>query len=177
MPDVRRALAPWIAGGAAALLMIASVLAYVFFRADNQANGGPRAFTTDEQAAVTAAGTEMANLLSFSRAHFDADFKRALAGSTGAIKTDIEGKRTVTLQTITKGKFDLSADVTHSALAGPATSSDKSKGYVVLVSLNGYKSSQKNLPTQQNLQVTVVQQHGKWLVSGVCLIAVGGACR
>ncbi|MGI8678057.1 MAG: hypothetical protein ACR2LX_05095 [Jatrophihabitans sp.] len=176
MLDIRRAPAPWIAGTLAALVMIAAVLAYVFFGDQNQAKAGSRAFTNDEQAAIAAAGTETANLLTFSRAHFDADFKRALAGATGAIKTDLEGKKANTLKTITDGKFDLSAVVTHSALVGPASQKDKTSGYVVLVSLNGFRSSQANQPTPQNLQVTVVKQRSTWLVSNVCLIAVGAGC-
>lgn len=171
MLEIRRAWAPWITAAVAALAMVAAILAYALVGDHQRASAKSLTFNSDEQAAVAAAGTETANLLSFRRAHFQADFQRALDGATGAVKADIEGKKSATLDAITKGKFDLAADVTHTALAGPAEAA-KVKGYVVLVSLNGYKSTQKNLPTQQNLQVTVVQEKSKWLVSDVKSIGV-----
>jgi hypothetical protein len=172
MPEARRATgAPWITAAVTAAAMIAAVVTYFVVRNPADASAKQSAFTTAESAAVTAAGTETANLLSFRRAKFEADFKRALDGATGSIKTDIQGKKATTLKTMTDGKFDLAADVLHTALVGPA---DKAAGYVVLVSLNGFKSTQKNLPTQQNLQVTVVNQRGKWLVSDVTSIGVSG---
>lgn len=172
MLDVRRTAAPLVTGAVAALAMVAAILAYALVGDDKPASAQSQTFSSDERAAVAAAGTEMANLLSFRRAKFEADFKRATDGATGAIKVDIEGKKALTLKTITTGKFDLAADVTHTALVGPVDA-EKVKGYVVLVSLNGYKSTQKNLPTQQNLKVTVVQKKGKWLVTDVRMIGVG----
>lgn len=172
MPDAQRATAaPWIATGVAAVLMVAAIVVYFVVGNDGAAAARQNAFSSTEQAAVTAAGTETANLLTFSRAHFEADFQRALDGATGSIKTDIQGKKATTWKTLTAGKFDLSADVVHAALVGPVEK-DKVQGYVVLVSLNGYQSTQKNLPTQQNLQVTVEKQSGKWLVSDVQNIGV-----
>lgn len=166
MPDARRAsAAPWIATGAALVAMIAAILAYVLVGNDTKA-AQRHVFTSEEHAA----GTETANLLSFRRAHFEADFARALNGATGSIKTDIEGKKATTLKTLTAGKFDLTADVLHIALVGPAEG--KGTGYVVLVSLNGYRSTQKDLPTQQNLRVSVEKKSGKWLVSDVQNIGV-----
>jgi hypothetical protein len=46
------------------------------------------------------------------------------------------------------------------------------KGYVVLVTIEGFRSSQANLPTPQNLQATVVRSKGKWLVNDVTAIGV-----
>jgi hypothetical protein len=127
--------------------------------------------TAKENAAVEAAGTEMSNLLSFRRAHFDADFQRALSGATGALKSDVNAKKAVTLATMTKGKFDLIGKVTHKALEGPVGSGKKA-GYVVLVTVNGYQSNATSQPVQQTLAVTVVRSGSKWLASDVTNIGV-----
>jgi hypothetical protein len=172
MPEAGRAkAAPWITAAVTAAVMVAAMVTYFVVRGGNDSSAKQTAFTSDEKTAITAAGTETANLLSFRRAKFEADFKRALDGATGAIKSDIQGKKAATLKTMNDGKFDLAADVLHTALVGPVNDS-KVTGYVVLVSLNGYRSTQKNLPTQQNLQVTIVKQSGKWLVNDVKMIGV-----
>ena len=75
----------------------------------------------------------------------------------------------MTLSTITKGKFDLSGKATNVALVGP---SDSANGYLVLVTVNGYQSTQKDVPIQQDLQVTMVNKGGKWLASDVSNVGV-----
>ena len=124
-----------------------------------------------EKQAVTAASTEALNLLSFRRAHFAADYQRALNGTTGALKADVRRQKATTLKTMTKGKFDLVGKVTHKALEGPA-GSGKTKGYVVLVTVNGYQSTAKAQVVQQTLAVTMVQSGTKWLASDVTNIGV-----
>ncbi len=119
MPESRRAsAAPWIVAAVAGAVLVALLVTYfVALRPAQDDVVGD--LTAAEGAAVDAAGTEMANLLSFRRAHFDADFQRALAGATGALKSDVQSKKDVTLSTMTKGKFDLVGAVTHKALEGP----------------------------------------------------------
>ena len=68
---------------------------------------------------MAAAGTEAANQLSYRRASFPADYARALAGATGKLAGDIRAQKDAILQTMTQGKFDLSAKVQHTALVGP----------------------------------------------------------
>ncbi len=154
-----------------AAAMIAAICVYVFVGDGTSAAEANETFTSQEEAAVNAASTEVANLSTFRRATFDADFQRALNGLTGSVVDDIKRNKATTLKALTDGKFDLSAKVTHTALIGPVDD-DKVTGYVVLVSLNGIKSTQQNLPTQQNLRVTVVRKSGKWLVSQVDSIGI-----
>lgn len=171
MPEVarRHALIFTVVTAAA---MVAAICVYVFVGdGSDDADGGNSTFTAQEQAAISAAQTEVANLSSFRRAHFDADFQRALDGVTGALVTDIKAKKATTLKALTDGKFDLSAEVTHTALIGPVDD-DKVTGYNVLVSFNGFRSTQRNQPTQQNLSVTVVRKNGKWLLNQVTAIGV-----
>ncbi|MDT4925701.1 MAG: hypothetical protein QOG01_3414 [Pseudonocardiales bacterium] len=171
MPESRRAsIAPWISAAVAGVVLVALLLAYfLFLRDDMKAVVGE--LTTSEKAAITAAGTEAANLITYSRAHFDQDYQRAIDGTTGALRTDVVGKRTVTKQTITSGKFDASGVVTHAALVGPSEK-NKTNGYVVLVTINGFRSTAKDVPIQQNLQMTMVQVKGKWLAADVTNVAV-----
>lgn len=181
MPDFRRALyAPWITAAIAGAVFIALMFVYLFAlrpdedHADEQRAAAKNAvgqLTTQEQAAMNAAGTEMINLVSFSRAHFDADFQRAVNGTTGALRSDVKSKRAATLNAITKGKFDLYGRVTHKALEEKVSAKGK-HGYVVLVTINGYRSNAPATPTQQNLEVTVIDVNGKWLASDVTNIGV-----
>jgi hypothetical protein len=172
MPESRRAsTAPWIAAAVAGAVLVALLITYfVALRpAQSEVNGD---LTATETAAVNAAAGEMVNLLSFRRAQFDADYQRALDGATGSLKSDVQKNKSVTKSTMTKGKFDLVGKVTHKALEGPANSG-KTKGYVVLVTVNGYRSTTMDQPVQQSLEVTVVQSKGKWLASDVTNIGVG----
>jgi hypothetical protein len=127
--------------------------------------------TSTESDAVNAAATEMLNLVTFRRAHFAADFQRALNGATGSLKSDVSKNRAQTLNAMTKGKFDLTGKITHKALEGP-TGAGKQHGYVVLVTINGYRSSAPDQPVQQSLEVTVVPVNGKWLASDVTNIGI-----
>jgi hypothetical protein len=173
MPETRRAsAAPWITAAVAGAVFVALLVTYfVALRpAEDQVSGD---LTAKENAAIDAAASEMANLLSFRRAHFDADFRRALAGATGSLRSDVQGKKDLTKTTITKGKFDLIGKVTHKALEGPA-GSGKQAGYVVLVTVNGYRSNAASQVVQQSLAVTVVRSGGKWLASGVTNIGIAG---
>jgi hypothetical protein len=172
MPESRRAsAAPWITASVAGVVLLGLLLAYfAILRPDqNKVNGD---LTATETAATNAAAGEMVNLLSFRRAQFDADYQRALAGATGALRSDVQKNRDVTKSTMTKGKFDLIGKVTHKALEGPAASG-KTNSYVVLVTVNGYRSTTLDQPVQQSLEVTVVRSNGKWLASDVTNIGTG----
>jgi hypothetical protein len=162
-PSRRASLAPWIVAAVAGAVFVALLVVYyvvlVPYRKDHTAGQ----FTSAEKSAVTAASTETANLLSFRRAQFDADYARALRGTTGSLRSDVSAKKAATKSTLVTGKFDLSARITHTALVGPSGKN----GYIVLVTVNGYKSTTPAVPTQQNLQVTVQKVKGSWLASDV----------
>lgn len=183
MPEQSRpSLAPWITAFVAGVALVALFLIYLLALRPAERDADADRATAHKQAgqlsdtetkAMNAAGTEMINLITFSRADFDKDFQRALDGATGPLRTDVEKKRAQTLKTITQGKFDLYGRLTHKALEGPV-SSGKAKGYVVLVTINGYRSTAPDTPIQQNLEVTVVEKDGKWLADDVTNIGVTG---
>lgn len=167
-PSRRASLAPWIVAAVAGAIFIALLIVYYAALLPYRKDHTPGQFTSSEKSAVTAASTETANLLSFRRAHFDADYARALRGTTGSLHTDVAAKKSATKSTLVTGKFDLSARITHEALVGPSGKS----AYVVLVTVNGYKSTTPTVPTQQNLQVTVQKVKGSWLASDVQNVGV-----
>jgi hypothetical protein len=170
MPASSRSRTPWITASVAGVVLAALLLVYFAFllpakNDKNDPSSAEGALTTTEKQAVVAGGVETVNLLSFRRAEFSADFARALAGTTGALRSDVSKKKSLTQKAMTSGKFDLGADVTHQALEGPTTG--KQQGYLVLVTVNAYRSTTKTQPLQQNLEVTVVKVKGKWLASDV----------
>lgn len=176
----RTPLAPWITAAVAGMVLLALMLVYfAVLRPDErdadrehaQALQNSGRLTPQESAAMTAAGTEMINLVTFSRAKFDADFQRALDGTTGPLRKDVQSKRDATLNAITNGKFDLYGRLTHKALSDTVQTGGKS-GYVVLITLNGYRSTSPDEPIQQNMAVTVINVGGKWLAYQVANIGL-----
>lgn len=171
--SVRRWL-PWLTAGvlAVVVVLIAVTLPYVrgvSARAQDAAQ--TVALPTDYQAAMQAAATEAANILTYSRKNFDADWNRALAGATGKLRTDQEAKRANTLDTMTKNKIDLKAKVQQFAFE----SADESGHVLVLVTVNGYTVSDAGTPsaeTPQRLELTMVKSGGKWLASDLTMIGI-----
>ncbi len=185
MPESRRtSAAPWITASIAGVALLALVMTYLFAlrhdqrHADAQRAAAKRAaafkssgqLTRTESVAMNAAATEMLNLITFSRAHFEADFQRALNGATGALRSDVEQKRSETLSAMTQNKFDLYGKLTHKALEAPVEG--HRLGFIVLVTINGYRSTSPSAPIQQNLEVTVLNVKGKWLASQVTNIGL-----
>ena len=174
MPDNARWLRPpLIAAGVAALITVA--LAVLFFvvvlpdyndRTSSNSDAAHGQFTKTERTVMNAATIEAENIGTYSRATFDADWNRAIAGATGAFKADFAARKQATLQAITKGKFDVKATVTHAALEGPT---DSGHGFIVLVTMNGVQvqGTTQGLPIPQRLALTMVEVGGKWLASDV----------
>jgi hypothetical protein len=183
MPESRRTpLAPWITASIAGAALLALLLVYfIALRPDERDADAQRAdakkrageLTATETTAMNAAATEMLNLVTFSRDHFADDFQRALNGATGALHSDVAKNQATTKTTMTQGKFDLYGKLTHKALEGPVESG-KRKGYIVLVTIDGYHSDAPEQPVQQNLEVTVVRVKGKWLAADVTNIGITG---
>jgi hypothetical protein len=170
---VKSGNAPWILASVLAVLVVVLALALVrvlAVRHDSDRSGvGWAAPTTADQQAVTAGATEAANILSFTRKNFGRDFDRALAGATGKLRSDLAAKRTLTLSQMTRGKFDLKADVVRSAFE-----SEDGGAVLLLVTVNGSRvgdTGQASVPSTQRLELTMVRQGGKWLASN--LLSVG----
>jgi len=178
---VRMPRAPWITAAVAGVVLAGLIVTYLaFLRGDIHDADRARAanrhlvagdLNAEESRAVDAAATEMLNLVSFRRAQFEADWQRALDGVTGAVRSDVQSKKQLTLNAMTKGKFDLDGRVTHKALEGPVGSGQK-RGYTVLVTIEGYRSTAPDVPLQQNFEVTVVHQGTRWLAANVSNIGL-----
>jgi hypothetical protein len=176
MPANRRASsAPWITAAVAGAVLVGLLVTYFAAlrgdirnadreRADRRAAVGD--LSAEESQVVNTAATEMLNLVSFRRAHFEQDFQRALRGVTGSLRSDVQKNKKDTLDAMTKGKFDMTGKITHKALEGRVTGA-KGSGYTVLVTVEGYRSTSPDIPVQQNLSVTVIQQGGRWVASDV----------
>lgn len=185
MPATDRAAraprAPWIVATVAGLVLVGLIVTYLaFLRGDIHDADRQRAanrhlvlgdLNAEETRAVDAGATEMLNLVSFRRAHFEADWNRALAGVTGAVRSDVDKKKQLTLNAMNKGKFDLDGRVTHKALEGPV-GSGKKRGYTVLVTIEGFRSTAPDATLQQNFEVTVVRQGQRFLASEVHNIGI-----
>lgn len=161
--------APWGVAGVLVLVVAALTVLLVHtysVRDDNAGNAGSQnGPTADQQAAVQAAATEAANLTTFSRKDFTADFTRALNGATGALKSDVAKNKTQTLNAMTQGKFDLMSKVVVSAFES-ATATQ----VLVLVTLNGthkFDNGQTSIASPQRLELTMIRSGSSWLAKNL----------
>lgn len=136
-------------------------------RVDGTISGHPPG-TPQLSTALATARSTTADVLSFRRATFAADYARALAQTTGPLRADILGRRAKTLRAMLSGGFDLAAVVRAAAVASASGATA-----VVLVTLDAYRvtKGRRSASMPQQLKVTVVSGGGKWLVSD--LTAVG----
>ena len=161
---------------AAVLFAVAIALGIVLFvvaypaRSDHRKTG-VQIFSATEQAAMSAASTVSINILSYSRATFAADYQRALDGTSGQLRSDMDKERTPTLNQMTSGKFDLKATVSDVGLEGGTAGA----GYQVLVVVSGYKvddTGKASASVVNRLELTMVNVGGKWLASNLKSIAL-----
>lgn len=170
-PGRHRLSTPWpLATG---ITVLAAVLAVVLLgvirpaHAD-QVKRGVRAFSADEQAAMAAASTEAVNLLSYRRAHFDQDFARALAGTTGSLKSDLTKEKATTLKTMQADKIDLTASLNDVALEPPPGTSAKSYNVLVVVTGSTVNNSGQSSPAKvERIEMAMAKSGSKWLASDV----------
>jgi hypothetical protein len=165
----------WVVAGA--LLLVLAALAVLLVRTyavradDRQDAGGRYAPTAEQQAAVQAGATEAANLTTYARNRFAADFARALAGTTGSLRKDLAGKKAMTLSAMTQGKFDLKSSVVQSAFE----SADGGK-VLVLVTLNGRHvfddAKQVSASVPQRLELTMTRSAGAWRAENLTSVGI-----
>jgi hypothetical protein len=165
MTEARRPsdTAPWIVAGALAAVAAAMVIV-LFVMIVPHRNKHHYGLTATQQRAVGAASQTVVNLLTYTRTNFDADYSRALAGMTGALRSDQQKDKAATLAAMTKGKFDLKGTVTASAFEQA-----KGKTVLVLVSATGNQvSSAGTTPaTTARFEMTMTLIKGKWLASNL----------
>ena len=140
--------------GAASLVLALVVLARP---------AGP-SLSVDEQAALSAGRRLVADLTTYHRATFDADWDRAVAGTTGGLRAEELAARDTTRAALTKYEFDIKGVVVAAGVesATPAT-------VVLSVLQNGYRvdAGKDTLTSTNRLQVTVTKVQGRWLLSAV----------
>jgi Mce-associated membrane protein len=166
---------PWVVAAVLAVIAVAlgAVILFVIHpdKQDKQKLAAATGLTALQQQAIDAASKQAVNLTTYSRATFDADYARTVAGSTGALKADLSDstRKSTLLKQMQSGKFDLQGSV--SSAAFEAESGGK---YSVLVLTQSYQvlsNGQKTAATPNRFQLTMLRIDGKWLASD--LLSVG----
>lgn len=161
----RRSIAPWIVAGVLGAVAIGLVIA-LFVPLKHAKDAPINGLTSREQSAMSAASQEVVNLLTYSRANFDADFQRALSGMTGALLADQQKLKTQTKTAMDKNKIDLKGQVSEVAYSGQ----DDAGNVLVLVSATGYQVPQQGTPlptTYARFEITMNRVGSKWLASNL----------
>lgn len=173
---LRRRL-PWVVAGLLAVVVTLIAIALPHVHAvsarANAAADRPKTVSLpkDYQAAVQAAATEAANILSYSRKNFDADWERSLAGATGNLKKDHAADKDKTKEQLTNQKIDIVATVQHSAFE----SVDDSGHVLALVTVTGYAvndQGERSAENPQRLELTMVKSGDKWLATDLQMIGI-----
>lgn len=164
----------WVVAGVLGVLTAALVVLLVHVasvRASDSKTSGSAALspTADQLKAVQSGAIEAANLTTLSRADYESDFTRALAGATGTLRQDLMTKKAAYLSAMKAGKFDLKSSVIESAFESAANGK-----VTILVTINGSHVVDKvvsPITTPQRLELTMVKSGDKWLAAD--LLAVG----
>jgi hypothetical protein len=177
MTEIRRrsASAPWVAGAGAAVIAIVLAVALVVFHLPSRHSRVRApvagALGASEQQAMQAASQEVVNLLTYTRATFNADFERALNGMSGSLQADQAKAKAATLAAMNKGKFDLKGQVTQTAFE-----QDAGKNTVlILVSATGYQVPASGTPTPTTyarFEITMTDIKGAWLATNLSSVGL-----
>ena len=152
-----------VAAGVAVVVVLAVAAAVFVLR---PSSAGSDEITADQRAAMRAAGNAVVDLISYRRASFDADYRRALAGTTGKLRSDMAAARKQTLQTMDAGRFDLAARLDATALVPAASGS----GTNVLVVVSGWtvdNAGKRSAPKVERVQMTMTKVDGRWLAGNL----------
>ena len=162
--------APWVTAAIAGAVLVALLVVYFVVFLPYRRDYAPGQLTSAEQAAMTAATTELDNIGALGGKNFDTNYTRAIAGATGAFKHDLITERSTAKKNLA-GR-SATAVVTQRALVGPVSGSGTS-GYELLMNLSGPQSSIASaLLAPQQVNVTIVNQGGKWLVSDIRSVGI-----
>lgn len=115
--------------------------------------------------AAEAARSEVVNLLSYRRAHFDADYNRALGGAAEPLRSDIAAHADDTRRSVTDGGYDLSGAVT--AVGVERATNDTA---VLLVAATGSRidaDGAESVVADGRYEVTVIRVGDAWYAGQV----------
>ena len=121
--------------------------------------------------AAVAGAQEVVNLLTFSRASYDADFARALSGLTGPLVGEQQGQKQSILDTLTVSHADYVGQV-----RGIGIESADGDSILMLVAATSYQVNAAGLRTVQSLpelEVGVVRIDGIWRVDQFQSVGTG----
>jgi hypothetical protein len=127
------------------------------------------ALSTSETQAMDSARQFVVNVFSYDKSSFDADFQRALAGTTAELSGQVENTKQALLASLTGGAII----ATNAQVKSAAVEQTTSAGIQVLVVAETFSVDASNKSTdtgQQRMAVTMVEKNGKWLASALTAI-------
>lgn len=165
---------PWIVAGVLGALAIAlgAVVLFVIHPDHNHKRGlsHKTGLTSVEQQAVDAASQQALNLTTYSRANFEADYKRTVDGTTGKLRSDLSdaSKKALLLAQMNSGKFDLQGQVSKAAFESAADGK-----YSVLVYVQGFQllpDNKKSAPIANRFLLTMEKVNNRWLATDLLAV-------
>lgn len=129
------------------------------------ANAGLPPGSPGLRAAAEAGRSEVINVNSYRRSNFDADYRRALAGAGGPLRTRLQASAAGTKAALRTGNYDLSGAVTSIAVESAAPTS-----VVLLIAATGLRVAPDGTRTSVSdvrFEVTVHLTSGTWLTMQV----------
>jgi hypothetical protein len=138
---------------------------YLISALDEDANAGVPPGSNGLRAAAEAARSEVTNALSFRRASFDADERRALTGATGELRAQLGLHASATRASMVKGGYDLSGAVT--ALAVETVTPSRVTMLVAASGLRVGAGNSQTLVLDARYEVVVVRNGSAWLVTSI----------
>jgi hypothetical protein len=160
---------PWTAVlvlGVIAVLAAAS-LAYIQF---GRTKHSAISLSSDETHATDAARLFIVNTFTYTQADFDADFQRALAGTTGDLTTQVNASKANLKSALTSNKVDWKGQVTSAAVEQVTGST-----VVVMVVVNQYvigSDGKSDLKAHPRVEVAMKKINGKWLASALTSVGL-----
>lgn len=159
-PVVRRRT-PWLATALLLIIAIAlGVTAGVLY--SNRKKPASFGLTATETSAVTAARQVVVNLFTFRYGdNFDADFQRAVDGTTGTLQSQFKATQSALKATLNNGKINTTCQVTAAGFEQLSGTS-----VLALVVANTYSVNTKGVSTETNhprFEITMTLVNGHWL--------------
>jgi hypothetical protein len=164
------------AGGKTALLTLCATMErqgsrYLISNLEQDANAGLPPGSPELSAAGEAARAGVVNVLTYSRANFDADLRRALTAAVDPLRTELRQSAAATRSALTKGRYDLTGVVTAIAVKNAAA-----HAVTLLVAAESSRLSGTGgaaSVSQVRYEVTVTDTGGSWAASRISTLTAG----